>query len=85
MTTFATATDGVKFAYDIVGDADKRKQDYIDLQKKMLDVGPYIIMFQSISQRADRATMHPPKATCGLELLDVAANRVDRTGKAQRR
>ncbi len=36
---------------------DKRKQDYIDLQKKFLDVGPFIIMFQSISQRADRANV----------------------------
>jgi peptide/nickel transport system substrate-binding protein len=34
-----------------------RKQDYIDLQKKLLDVGPYIIMFQSISQRADRSNV----------------------------
>ncbi|HVW91957.1 MAG TPA: ABC transporter substrate-binding protein [Devosia sp.] len=36
-------------------DEDKRKQDYIDLQKQLLDQGPYIIMFQSTSQRADRA------------------------------
>jgi len=36
-------------------DENKRKQDYIDLQKKLLDVGPYIIMFQQIAQRADRA------------------------------
>ena len=34
-----------------------RKQDYIDLQKKLLDVGPYAIMFQSISQRADRSNI----------------------------
>ena len=33
------------------------KQDYIDLQKKVLDEGPYIIMFQAISQRADRANV----------------------------
>ncbi|HEX4296389.1 MAG TPA: ABC transporter substrate-binding protein [Devosia sp.] len=38
-------------------DEGKRMQDYIDLQKKLLDVGPYIIMFQQISQRADRATV----------------------------
>jgi peptide/nickel transport system substrate-binding protein len=38
-------------------DEDKRKQDYIDLQKKLLDVGPYIIMFQSTAQRADRANI----------------------------
>jgi len=38
-------------------DEDKRKQDYIDLQKTMLDQGPYIIMFQSTSQRADRANV----------------------------
>ncbi len=36
-------------------DEDKRKQDYIDLQKQILDQGPYIIMFQTTSQRADRA------------------------------
>ena len=28
-------------------DEDTRKQDYIDLQKKLLDEGPYIIMFQA--------------------------------------
>ena len=38
-------------------DENKRKQDYIDLQKKLLDVGPYIIMFQSTVQRADRANV----------------------------
>jgi peptide/nickel transport system substrate-binding protein len=38
-------------------DEDKRKQDYIDLQKKLLDIGPYIIMFQSTAQRADRANV----------------------------
>ena len=34
-----------------------RKQMYIDLQKKVLDEGPYIIMFQSTSQRAERANV----------------------------
>ena len=34
-----------------------RKADYIELQKKVLDEGPYIIMFQAISQRADRANV----------------------------
>ncbi|WP_374627858.1 ABC transporter substrate-binding protein, partial [Devosia sp.] len=34
-----------------------RKQMYIDLQKKVLDDGPYIIMFQSTSQRAERANV----------------------------
>ena len=38
-------------------DEAKRKQDYIDLQKKFLDDGPFAIMFQSISQRADRANV----------------------------
>ena len=38
-------------------DETKRQQDYIDLQKKLLDDGPYAIMFQSISQRADRANI----------------------------
>lgn len=38
-------------------DEDKRKQDYIDLQKQMLDQGPYIIMFQSTSQRVDRSNV----------------------------
>ncbi len=33
-------------------DEAKRKQMYLDLQKKVLDEGPYIIMFQSTSQRA---------------------------------
>jgi peptide/nickel transport system substrate-binding protein len=38
-------------------DEAKRKQDYIDLQKKVLDTGSYIIMFQSTAQRADRANV----------------------------
>lgn len=38
-------------------DETKRKEDYIDLQKKLLDDGPYIIMFQAISQRADRSNV----------------------------
>ena len=38
-------------------DEDKRKQDYIDLQKQLLSQGPYIIMFQQIAQRADRANV----------------------------
>jgi len=38
-------------------DADKRKQDYIDLQKKVLDTGPYIIMFQNTEQVAERANV----------------------------
>ena len=38
-------------------DVDKRMQDYIDLQKAVLDQGAFIIMFQQISQRADRANV----------------------------
>ena len=38
-------------------DEAKRTQDYIDLQKKVLDTGSYIIMFQSTAQRADRANV----------------------------
>jgi len=38
-------------------DEETRKADYIELQKKVLDEGPYIIMFQSISQRADRSNV----------------------------
>jgi peptide/nickel transport system substrate-binding protein len=34
-----------------------REQAYVELQKRMLDEGPYIIMFQSIAQRADRANV----------------------------
>ena len=33
------------------------RQDYIDLQKKVLDKGPYAIMFQQTIQRADRANV----------------------------
>lgn len=49
----------VKATADAAQEADeaKRKDDYIELQKKVLDAGPYIIMFQSISQRADRANV----------------------------
>lgn len=36
-------------------DEEARRQAYIDLQKKVLEEGPYIIMFQSTSQRAERA------------------------------
>ena len=36
---------------------DTRKADYIDLQKQLLDKGPYAIMFQQIIQRADRSTV----------------------------
>ncbi len=38
-------------------DEAKRKQMYLDLQKKVMDVGSYIIMFQATSQRADRANV----------------------------
>lgn len=38
-------------------DSAKREQMYKDLQKKVLDEGPYAIMFQSTSQRADRANV----------------------------
>jgi peptide/nickel transport system substrate-binding protein len=38
-------------------DATAREAAYIDLQKKVLDEGPYIIMFQAIAQRADRANV----------------------------
>jgi peptide/nickel transport system substrate-binding protein len=38
-------------------DDEKRKQMYLDLQKKVLEVGPYIIMFQATSQRAQRANV----------------------------
>ena len=49
----------VKATSEAAQEADeaKRKDDYIELQKKVLDAGPYIIMFQSISQRADRANV----------------------------
>ena len=35
-------------------DADKRKQMYLDLQKKLQDDSPFIIMFQSTEQVAQR-------------------------------
>ena len=38
-------------------DEGKRKQMYLDLQKKVLDEGPYIIMFQSTAQLAQRANV----------------------------
>jgi peptide/nickel transport system substrate-binding protein len=38
-------------------DEEKRKADYIQLQKDVLDRGAFIIMFQSISQRADRSNV----------------------------
>jgi peptide/nickel transport system substrate-binding protein len=38
-------------------DEEKRKQMYLDLQKKVLEEGPYIIMFQSTSQRAQRSNV----------------------------
>ncbi len=38
-------------------DENTRKQDYIDLQKKLLDVGPYIIMFQATTQLAERSNV----------------------------
>lgn len=52
--------DLVKGVADAASERDeaKRAEDYIDLQKKLLDVGPYIIMFQATAQRADRANIH---------------------------
>ncbi|MBV9635183.1 MAG: ABC transporter substrate-binding protein [Methylobacteriaceae bacterium] len=38
-------------------DAKKREQDYIDLQKKVMDEGPFIIMFQETKQIAERASV----------------------------
>lgn len=38
-------------------DEEARRQAYVDLQKKVLEEGPYIIMFQSTSQRAERANV----------------------------
>lgn len=38
-------------------DPEKRKQDYIDLQKKVLETGPYIIMFQSTDELAERSNV----------------------------
>ncbi|HZP21742.1 MAG TPA: ABC transporter substrate-binding protein [Bauldia sp.] len=51
--------DMVKAVADAASERDeaKRKADYIELQKKLLDVGPYIIMFQETAQRADRANV----------------------------
>jgi len=47
----------INSANEIIGDEDKRKQMYLDLQKKVLDDGPYIIMFQSTTQLAERANV----------------------------
>ena len=51
--------DLVKAVADAASERDegKRKDDYIELQKKVLDVGSYIIMFQATAQRADRANV----------------------------
>ena len=51
--------DLVKAVADAASERDegKRKNDYIELQKKVLDVGSYIIMFQATAQRADRANV----------------------------
>ena len=38
-------------------DPAKREADYIQLQKDVLDRGAFAIMFQSISQRADRSNV----------------------------
>ena len=38
-------------------DEGKRKQDYLDLQKKVLDDGPYAIIFQETKQVATRANV----------------------------
>ena len=38
-------------------DLAKREQDYKDLQKKVMDEGPFIIMFQDIKQMASRASV----------------------------
>ncbi|WP_172125253.1 MULTISPECIES: ABC transporter substrate-binding protein [unclassified Devosia] len=38
-------------------DTEARMRAYIDLQKRLLDEGPYVIMFQATSQRADRANV----------------------------
>ena len=38
-------------------DEGKRKQMYLDLQKKVLDDGSYIIMTQSTAQLAERANV----------------------------
>jgi peptide/nickel transport system substrate-binding protein len=49
----------VKATADAAKEADpaKREAAYIELQKKVLDDGAYAIMFQSISQRADRSNV----------------------------
>jgi peptide/nickel transport system substrate-binding protein len=49
----------VKATADAAKEADEAKREaaYIDLQKKVLEDGAYIIMFQSISQRADRSNI----------------------------
>jgi peptide/nickel transport system substrate-binding protein len=39
-------------------DAAKREQDYIDLQRKVMEEGPFIIMFQETKQVAMRANVH---------------------------
>ncbi|MBG1231764.1 ABC transporter substrate-binding protein [Aestuariivirga litoralis] len=38
-------------------DEAKRKDDYIELQKKVLDTGPYVIMFQNTEEVASRANV----------------------------
>ena len=38
-------------------DMKKREQDYLDLQKKVLDEGPFIILFQETKQVATRANV----------------------------
>lgn len=38
-------------------DPDKRKQDYLDLQKKVLDEGPFAILFQDTKQLAERSNV----------------------------
>jgi peptide/nickel transport system substrate-binding protein len=38
-------------------DEAKRKQDYIDLQKALLDKGPFAIMFQSTAQLSQRSSL----------------------------
>jgi peptide/nickel transport system substrate-binding protein len=38
-------------------DLAKREQDYKDLQKKVMDEGPFIIMFQEVKQMAERSNV----------------------------
>jgi peptide/nickel transport system substrate-binding protein len=38
-------------------DPAKREQDYKDLQKQVMDVGPFIIMFQDVKQIAERSNV----------------------------